>query len=470
MLVPRLTRRIPGQDGSWISPWREILLACAVLLVACESYHAKPLDKKDIEVRLTIPSAQVLSRQASQLDHPLLQRIELKTSDGISPREASVLAVLLNADLRTLRTERSLASAQLVQAGILPNPKLAFQLDKPVAGTTAGTSEAFSAGLAWTLNGLLTRGAKVSAATYTTQSVDLEISWKEWQTAQAARMATITAIVLQRQMKIAQAVTERLSSNLELTRKAAAQQLVGVLDTSAAEAAWNAGRARSLALKRLFRDQINELKHLLGFPPTAKLKLQDTTKLPSKFHVPSYEKLVHGLEDRRLDILALHLAYESQEASVRAAILGQYPQIEVGLLHARDNSNLYTTGLGISIDLPIFDRNQGQIAVERATRERIYNEYVGRIARARANIAALRDRIQVIQEQIRVAEGSLPGLSQLVDAYRIAAAGGQADVLSYYRAWNAMNETQIALLTMKNDLATARTGLAIESGYFDNLD
>ncbi|MEZ5989837.1 MAG: TolC family protein [Planctomycetota bacterium] len=454
-----------GTTGARGGPRPGLLLLWA--LVACETYTAKPIVEEDVEARLRMPTAEVLYERARGLEHPLLESVPLEVGDGVTPREASILAVLLNPDLRAMRGRRSLAAAQVIQAGILPNPRLSYQWDTPVGGLTAGTTDAFNGELAWAVNGLITRGARVSAAELEGRAIDLDVSWAEWQTALAARKATVSCLALQTQVELADEAAGRAEANLALTKQAAAQGLLSALDSSAAEAAWNGARARSLELRRQLRERTSQLTYLLGLPPTTALTLQAGSLAADPGGVPPYEDLVAGLEQRRLDLLALRLAYESREASVRAAILGQYPQIEVGLLHARDNSDLYTTGFGIAIDLPIFDRNQGRIAEERATRALAYEEYVARIAKARANIHALLEAVRAIEAQVRVARDSVPGLTRLVDAYRSATALGQADVLSYYLAWNALSDTRIRIIELEKDLAEALIGLSVECGAND---
>ena len=75
--------------------------------------------------------------------------------------------------------------------------------------------------------------------------------------------------------------------------------------------------------------------------------------------------------------------YRGQEVRLRAGILQQFPKINIGFLRAGDNTNVITTGFGVTIDLPLFDRNQGAIAVEDATRaSSLTNMWPGSLKRA----------------------------------------------------------------------------------------
>src|SRR5258708_27808059 len=106
------------------------------------------------------------------------------------------------------------------------------------------------------------------------------------------------------------------------------------------------------------------LKRALGFLPQARLPIRYDFALPSSVSPPSEKELIANLENQRLDLVGLRAGYQSQEETVRAAILAQFPKVPLGFTHASDNSNIYTTRFGITFDLPLFDRNQVAITTE----------------------------------------------------------------------------------------------------------
>ncbi len=60
----------------------------------------------------------------------------------------------------------------------------------------------------------------------------------------------------------------------------------------------------------------------------------------------------------------LKAAIRDQEGQLRAAITAAVTKISLGFSRARDTTNVVSTGFGIAIDLPLFDRNQGGIALK----------------------------------------------------------------------------------------------------------
>jgi len=403
--------------------------------------------------------------QADKFKHPLLKPVVFDDRDGLSPDEAAILAVIVNPALRAVRDRRGIASAQLLQAGILPNPQLSYSLDTPFGGTTAGTNTAFGFGLSWEITSLISREAHRDASQDQLQSINLDIAWREWQVAQAARLSVYRVLTLERQHQLYTEVARRLDDNRRRVKRALKEGLARELEQSAAETAYHQTYQRQLDMKRQIRVERLRLKQLIGLPADAKIILQPTA-LPRYLRVRSYEILTERLAEKRLDLTALRKGYASQEASVRAAILAQFPRISIGLAQDRDNGNVYSAGFGVSIDLPIFDRNQGRIALERATRQQLFDEYSSRLFTARADVARLVTEIDVTNHIIVAAKDMLPPLQRLVNNYRQAIEEGQVDILSYYTAWNNLTNQRIKLLSLKQRLVEFRTALELAAGSY----
>ena len=151
---------------------------------------------------------------------------------------------------------------------------------------------------------------------------------------------------------------------------------------------------------------------------------------------------------------------------MRAAILAQFPKMSVAIVPASDTTNVHSTGFNVTVDVPIFDRNQGVIATERATRQRLLDEYRQRVFEARSDIATAIADIRSLNRQIAAAEEALPLLEKLVDSAQTAVEQRNADVLSYYTARSNLLQKRIQLIKLKEQLLEARTALEIASGRY----
>lgn len=436
------------------------------LLVGCAQYQPKRLTEQAVELQLETPTIQQLSVQASQIKHPLLKAIKFNMANGLSPDEAAILAVLRNPELRTIRDQHGIADAQLLQAGLLPDPAVSYSFSAPSGGTDLGTNNAFGVGLSWEATALIWRRNKITAAGKQRQEVDLQIAWQEWQIAQGAKLAAYQLIVYSRQQALLAEMAQRLEDNRARLQEAAELGLVTELERVAAVSAKNLVDIRLLALEQQIKQQRQRLNRAMGLKPHEAVNLQQNVELVTAMNAPAYAALIENIENRRLDLMALKRGYESQEERLHIAVMQQFPKISIGFDSGRDNSNLYTMGFGVSMTVPIFDRNQGQIAFDRATRQQLFDQYASRLFQARADIAELLITIGLTNNQIQSVRHAIPDLANLVKAYQSAIANGQADVLNYYVAWNNLTDKKIGLLTLELQLVQAGIALEVASGLY----
>ena len=139
-------------------------------------------------------------------------------------------------------------------------------------------------------------------------------------------------------------------------------------------------------------------------------------------------ELTAALEHRRLDLLGLRVGYESQDEKLHAAVLAQLPRIGLGFSKASDTTNVHTTGGVISIDLPIFDRNQGNTATEKATRQSLYDEYMNRLFQARVDVAQATADLRSLNAQLAAAAKALSDLGHLLEVADVIEVLGPARV------------------------------------------
>jgi outer membrane protein TolC len=272
-------------------------------------------------------------------------------------------------------------------------------------------------------------------------------------------------LALQFQAAQAREIDRSFYENLSLVQKAEAAHSKTVLDVSAAEAASQTAHGILLSLEQDFEQRRLALNKNIGFPPNYRVGPQANLELPSRVRVPSTARLLDGLDERRLDLLALKRGYESEDAKLRVAIIEQFPKINIGFNRANDTSNVHTLGPAVTIDLPIFDRNQGQIAVERATRQKLFDEYTARVFEARSAIAAAIANIESLMQQIDAAQRALPALQRLTATYQEALNQGNADVLTYYTARTNLSQQQINILKLKQQLAQSRVALEAAAAW-----
>jgi cobalt-zinc-cadmium efflux system outer membrane protein len=205
-------------------------------------------------------------------------------------------------------------------------------------------------------------------------------------------------------------------------------------------------------LNQVQREQnqtLHDLDALLGLSPDAQLNLAPLEDAGTFDTDPT---LLSTLPDRRPDLLALRAGYASQEARVRQAVLAQFPSLSVGFTRARDTSDVNTVGLGITLNLPLLSGNRGAIAVQRATRAQLRQEYQARLDQTRGQIDMLEKQDGLIDQQVRRIDANLPDLAGMVDKAEHAYDAGNIDALTYLNMQNTLINKQLERVDLEEAL------------------
>jgi len=329
---------------------------------------------------------------------PTLSTHRFDPSDGLDVTEVAMLAVTNSPELRVKRDELGIARAQAFAAGLLPDPQLALSADFP-RQSGAGLGTAYSLGLSEDISALLTRSSRRAAARSQASQVNLDLLWAEWQTVAQARLLFDQVLNLRAQQA---RLTQEQDALATVSGYIHAALQAGNLTYDSASAGLN---AEADVHKRLADTAIalhqaqSDLHQLLGLAPTAPLDLVGAP-YASRPTPAQVQTALDDLPRRRPDLLALQAGYQSQEAKVRSAILAQFPALNIGFNTARDTSAVYTNGLSIGITLPLFDRNRGNIAIERATRQQLHDDYAARVLGARSDMQRITRDLATLDQQL----------------------------------------------------------------------
>ena len=426
-------------------------------LNACVSYQPKPLA---LAVNAPLNSKQ-LTLQAGQLKNPLIKPLVFNLSDGLSSDEAAVLAVLNNPELQLARNKLNIAQAQLIQAGLLPNPRLSYNIADTTGGLEAGKVMAYGFNLEWEVTALLTRYLKIAAASAEQKAINLQIAWQEWQVAQAAKLACYQVRIYQQQQPLFADNVQLINQQQARLQQAENLGLINPLERILLATLQNNAQIKLQKINQETQLQQQRLQRILGLKAENIVRLQVINPV---FNVSEAAVNSQSFMEQRLDLLALKQSYEAQEQQLNREVLQQFPKISLGLTQTKNNSNYYTMGAGISISLPLFDRNQGAIALASANRAQVMAEYNNRVFQTQADIVQLQTLIANLKQQINTTEILLVDLTQLLSAYEKAAALGQVDNMAYYTALNTVTDKRFELLNLQLNLLNGQVGLQTALG------
>lgn len=423
-----------------------------VVLSGCATYHAVPL-----------PSAADLTRTpplevpVKALQVPGLKPQPFKAAHGLNMTAVVTLAVVNNPQLKAARMRAGVADAQLLQAGLLPNPQFSPAFLHPTGGPPP-IGNGYSVGLSQDLTALITRSAARAQARARRGEVNLQILWQEWQVAQRARQLFISARSQAHLSRILQTQRRLLASRYRRDRKALKDGNLALSTVAADLVGLVNAETRLRKLQRQRNTTWHQLDGLLGLQPGVEPKLAGSVHLAA-FSAEAYKTAIAALPDRRPDLLALRLGYHSQEAAVREAILKQFPSLRVGLNQGRDTGKVRSLGFSVSLSLPLFNHNQGNIAIARATRALLRQTYQERLDQAVNHAHELWSATQIMSRQLKTLRNQLPILRQTTAAARRSFQHGDMSAGTYVSLRSSLLAKRAEVVQLRASLHRTQSAL-----------
>ena len=432
-------------------------LVALLILSGCAQYDRAPLTSDN--AILETPVASVLEAEANAIRRPWLTPVTLDLAVPLTPDAIATLAVVNNPDLKAQRARAGVTDAQVFAAGLLPDPTVSLGASKVLAGADPFIDLASAIGL--DINALRTRGVTRERAREEARQVRLDLAWAEWQAAgqaqiQAARIAGFEHIVL-----LARQSRDSAQSLLARNQRAAGRgDIPGDRLQSARLAALGAAETLRTSEQGLAAAR-EELGKLLGFPPGTAFQLAKVA-LPDA--PPPTDALFAIARDGRTDLQALQAGYAAQEAAVRKAVLDQFPALNLSLNNNRDSAGNYLAGPAIDFTLPLWNRNRGGIAVERATRAALKTEYDARLFQTRADIGSARAGVVLAMRQRIDAEQGLSTIRDYTDATRRAAKRGDLPLETAENAEQSLRDRLTLIAQSEQDIREQMIALELLTG------
>ena len=284
----------------------------------------------------------------------------------------ALAGLYFNPSLESARASGKVAESAIISAGARPNPGIA-----PVGGinqTALGQAGINPWIPAVTLNFPIEtankRAYRIAVASNKTEVAKLNIVLTSWQIRSNIRSAYIELLansarsnVLHKKLQILNKVKDAMEAQLaggEIKATEITPVTFSIANTE-------------IELGSTIRDlnsALSQLASAIGVPVNAirranlNLNLDVNTNLFSRF---SKTNMIEFSLKTRADILAALYEYETAQSALQLEIAKQYPDINLSPGYQWDQAEHKWT-LGITFDLPVFNRNQGPIAEALANR------------------------------------------------------------------------------------------------------
>jgi len=419
-------------------------LALPTILAGCVTYEPKPLDPRAELAALERrqPPAQPVVLQRLRPDAPDAPPFDI--SNGWSDAELMALAVTLNPELQAARASIGEAEALLVAANTLPNPEFGVGFGAGLPGTSGFKLDT---ALLFELLKPGERDARRAVASARIAMTRAQVLAKEYEIAAETRATEFTVLVAERSIEFLDAELELRKQAAELVDRRRSLGEANALDVSAVELDLvEVRRERRRAALELAEARL-ALNRILGLPSNCDIDLEESRKpLAIPLLDPAAaDQLRERLLAHRLDLKAREAQYTVAEEELRLAVARQFAKLRVGPLYEHEGESDNYAGLDASIEIPIFDRNQGEIADRTAARDRVRAEYVADLHRLRSDAASALARVGAARAEIEAQERDvLPLLDRSQQLFRSAFEARELSVLDWVASQQRLLRTRRA--------------------------
>ena len=189
------------------------------------------------------------------------------------------------------------------------------------------------------------------------------------------------------------------------------------------------------------------------------------TGIPSIPHaLPSLEKLREAVLKHHPRLSAIRAEYQVAEKELRLEMARRYPDLGIGV-GFEDEVEDQLIGLPLGIEIPIFDRNQQDIARAYGQRCQVRAEYqtalaeiLGLVEARHAAVEKTLDRLRVVDAQLKPADETQDLAQQILDE------GGSLDMLRFLEVLRTTRRIRIQHVEARLDAYDAWSALEVAVG------
>lgn len=426
--------------------------ACPLLglLLAANCYQPRLLDPRAVMHELA---------SEPQASSPGAPRPSMTPPGGLTEDAAVALALRGNPELRAARHQRGIAEGQVIAAGALANPTVAFDL---IHIEDWGSQVGWAVALGWTPPQPGVYGAMRAAARASAKAVAADIAEAELQVATAVRAAHASLLALAEKSAIVDKELAARRKIAVLVQKRVEGGASTRLDLGVAElAVAQVERERDDLVTQEITAATN-LGQLLGTIPAHDVagRLGADTRPP-----PALDALVEATLATRPALAAEERRYQQREETVRLEMARRWPWFRLTAIprYRADGSDVHPRDFsaGVELTLPILNLNSGAIQIAEATRDQERETFANLVGGIRRELTSARDEIASRSETLhRYETHVLPDLDAQEKLLATAVAGGQLDVVALTTAEDIILRSHSTYVDLR--LACYRAWLDLE--------
>ena len=344
-------------------------------------------------------------------------------AEPLSLAKAIELALEGNPEVAAAKRQWEATEGQVLQGRSRPNPELAYSLEDTRSKTR---TQSWQLNLPVELGGK--RAARTKAAEKTREQAQAQLAELQATVRANVAAAYFDVLTAQERLVLARDSAALAKSSTDTVSKRVAAGKVSPVEESKARVAEAGVRVELAQAASEQRNALSRLFALLGRIDAPYTVLEGKAEnLPS---VPSLADLQPLISSAPGVVLA-RIEVDRREALTALELSKRVPDVTVSVGMQRSNETQRNVLLfGVSVPLPIFDRNQGNLLEALKLEDKARDELQAATVRLHSEVAQARERLSTITAEVQsLQQEVLPGAKSAYDAATIGFENGKFNFL-----------------------------------------
>ena len=344
-------------------------------------------------------------------------------AEPLSLAKAIELALEGNPEVAAAKRQWEATEGQVLQGRSRPNPELAYSLEDTRSKTR---TQSWQLNLPVELGGK--RAARTKAAEKTREQAQAQLAELQATVRANVAAAYFDVLTAQERLVLARDSAALAKSSTDTVSKRVAAGKVSPVEESKARVAEAGVRVELAQAASEQRNALSRLFALLGRIDTPYTVLEGKAEnLPS---VPSLADLQPLISSAPGVVLA-RIEVDRRKALTDLEQSKRVPDVTVSVGMQRSNETQRNVLLfGVSVPLPVFDRNQGNLLEALKLEDKARDELQAATVRLHSEVAQARERLSTITAEVQsLQQDVLPGAKSAYDAATIGFENGKFNFL-----------------------------------------
>lgn len=377
----------------------------------------------------------------------------LDSLDSLSVEDSIRLAIQHNPQLRAAGHRVDAASGRVLQAGLYPNPSLSFSGESIGANAGSGGETAYVIEQEIVLGGKLRRARDVADSDRL--AAQESFIAQEFMLATQVSEAYFGVVSAQQQLLDRKELADLSSQLLDAVRARVDAGSATEPDLLRAEVVYEQSQIELESARNKDQAARQVLSSVIGVEERIDLPL--STSVDQFASLPAYEEIVASTLAVNSRMSLARISVQRARQSHKLAQAESSPTLVASVGPRYSNIDGETTmDVGLNLEIPLFDRNQGEIQATLSERlsasaelRNVQLELLAEVAQAWSVYQSSLTAVQRYQRQL------LPKAERTLDLTRQAYQSGKADYLRLLDAQQVMIESRISYVEAAQQLHSA---------------